>query len=94
MLGRDQEQLDAQSPVKQLDKLKAPVFIIHGEEDLRVPIIQAEKLREALEKRNHPYEWLVKEKEGHGFFKPENNVERWQKMLAFFDKYIGEQTIQ
>jgi RNA polymerase sigma factor (sigma-70 family) len=48
------------------------------------------RLREELEKRNHPYEWLVKEKEGHGFYKPENNVERWQKMLAFFDKYIGE----
>ncbi|MDP5208030.1 prolyl oligopeptidase family serine peptidase [Alishewanella sp. SMS9] len=32
----------------------------------------------------------MKEKEGHGFYKPENNVERWQKMLAFFDKYIGD----
>lgn len=90
VLGRDQQELDAQSPLKQLDKLKAPVFIIHGEEDERVPIIHANKLREELEKRNHPYEWLVKEKEGHGFYKPENNVERWQKMLAFFDKYIGD----
>ncbi|WP_372628158.1 alpha/beta hydrolase family protein, partial [Arsukibacterium sp.] len=89
-IGRDQAQLDAQSPIKHLDKLKAPVFIIHGEEDRRVPIIHANRLREELEKRNHPYEWLVKEKEGHGFYKPENNVERWQKMLAFFDKYIGE----
>ncbi|SNY49000.1 acylaminoacyl-peptidase [Arsukibacterium tuosuense] len=89
-IGRDQVQLDAQSPIKHLDKLKAPVFIIHGEEDRRVPIIHANRLREELEKRNHPYEWLVKDKEGHGFYKPENNVERWQKMLAFFDKYIGE----
>ncbi|MDR6985349.1 acylaminoacyl-peptidase [Rheinheimera pacifica] len=90
VLGRDIVQLDAQSPLKQLDKLKAPVFIIHGEEDMRVPIIQAKRLREELEKRNHPYEWLVVAKEGHGFYKPENNVERWQKMLVFFDKYIGQ----
>ncbi|KKO45927.1 peptidase S9 [Arsukibacterium ikkense] len=89
-IGRDQAQLDAQSPIKQLDKLKAPVFIIHGKEDRRVPVIHANRLREELEKRNHPFEWLVKDKEGHGFYKPENNVERWQKMLAFFDKYIGE----
>ncbi|MCC5452329.1 S9 family peptidase [Rheinheimera sp. UJ51] len=89
-IGRNQEQLDAQSPIKHLDKLKAPVFIIHGEEDRRVPIIHAHRLREELDKRNHPYEWLVKEKEGHGFYKPENNVERWQKILAFFDKYIGD----
>ncbi|WP_333609418.1 S9 family peptidase [Arsukibacterium sp.] len=89
-IGRDQERLDAQSPIKHLDKLKAPVFIIHGREDRRVPIIHANRLREELEKRNHPYEWLVKDKEGHGFYKPEHNVERWQKMLAFIDKYIGE----
>ncbi|MFN3709237.1 MAG: alpha/beta hydrolase family protein [Alishewanella aestuarii] len=89
-IGRDKERLDAQSPIKHLDKLKAPVFIIHGKEDQRVPIIHAERLRAELEKRNHPFEWLVKEKEGHGFYKPENNVERWQKMLAFFDKYIGD----
>lgn len=89
-IGRDKARLDAQSAIKNLDKLKAPIFIIHGTEDRRVPLIQAEVLRDELEKRNHPYEWLVKEKEGHGFYKPENNVERWQKMLAFFDKYIGE----
>ena len=89
-IGRDKARLDAQSAIKNLDKLKAPIFIIHGTEDQRVPLIQAEVLRDELEKRNHPFEWLVKEKEGHGFYKPENNVERWQKMLAFFDKYIGE----
>lgn len=89
VIGRDQTDLDAQSPIKQLDRLKAPVFIIHGGEDRRVPIIHANRLREELTKRNHPYEWLVKDQEGHGFFKPEHNVERWTKMLAFFDKYIG-----
>jgi dipeptidyl aminopeptidase/acylaminoacyl peptidase len=89
VIGKDKIQLDLHSPLKQLDKLKAPVFIIHGGEDQRVPIIHANRLKEELEKRGHPYQWLVKEKEGHGFFKPENNVERWQKMLAFFDKYIG-----
>lgn len=90
VIGRDKEQLNAYSPLKQLDKLKAPVFIIHGGEDKRVPIIHANHLKAELEKRNHPYEWLVKEKEGHGFFVPENNVERWQKMLAFFEKHIGK----
>ncbi|MCF4008898.1 alpha/beta hydrolase family protein [Rheinheimera sp. UJ63] len=89
-IGRDKARLDAQSAIKNLDKIKAPIFIIHGAQDRRVPLIQAEVLRDELKKRNHPYEWLVKEKEGHGFYKPENNVERWQKMLAFFDKYIGD----
>jgi dipeptidyl aminopeptidase/acylaminoacyl peptidase len=90
-LGRSDDVLIKQSPVKNLDKLKAPVFIIHGEQDKRVPMIQAEVLRDALQKRNHPMEWLVKSTEGHGFYKPENNVERWQKMLTFFDKHIGKE---
>lgn len=90
VLGNDKAQLDAQSPLHNLDKLKAPVFIIHGGADERVPVIHAERLREELTKRNHPFEWMLKEDEGHGFYRPENNVERWQRMLAFFDKYIGK----
>lgn len=90
VLGNDKAQLNAQSPLYNLDKLKAPVFIIHGGIDERVPVIHAERLRAELIKRNHPFEWMLKEDEGHGFYRSENNVERWQRMLAFFDKYIGK----
>lgn len=89
ILPSSEEGRNRQSPVHNLDSLKAPVFIIHGAEDVRVPIIHAERLRDALQEREHPMEWMVKENEGHGFFKPEHNVERWQRMLAFFDRYIG-----
>lgn len=88
--GKDPELLKAQSPLRNLEKLKAPVFIVHGAEDRRTPISHANALREALEKRNHPYEWLVKEKEGHGFVKPEHNVELWQKSVDFLNRHIGK----
>lgn len=91
VLPDTEEGRNAQSPVHNLDKLKAPVFLIHGAEDIRVPIIQAERLRDALEQRNHSLEWMVKEDEGHGFYKPEHNVERWQRMLRFFNRYIGSE---
>ncbi|MGQ4276418.1 prolyl oligopeptidase family serine peptidase [Pseudidiomarina sp. E22-M8] len=90
VLPSAEEGREAQSPVNNVDKLKAPVFIIQGGADVRVPEAHAFGLRDALKERNHPYEWMYKEAEGHGFYKPENNVERWQKMLAFFDQYIGE----
>lgn len=88
-IGRSEEVLKSQSAIHNLDKLKAPVLIIHGEEDRRVPLIQAEVLKKAFDERGHPYEWLVKQKEGHGFYKPENNVERWQRMLAFLEKHMA-----
>ncbi|SEA67827.1 S9 family peptidase [Alkalimonas amylolytica] len=91
-VGEDAELLRAQSPLQNLDKLKAPVFIVHGAEDQRTPISHANALRDALQKRNHPYEWLVKEKEGHGFVKPEHNVELWEKAVDFLNRHIGDTT--
>lgn len=84
------EDRDSQSPIKNVDKIKVPVFIIQGEEDQRVPKEHAFALRDALKKRNHPYEWMMKSGEGHGFYKPENNVERWKAMLEFLDKYTAK----
>lgn len=80
----------AQSPVYNVDKIKAPVFIIQGGKDVRVPEEHAFRLRDALKKRGQEVEWMYKKGEGHGFYKPEHNVERWQKMLTFFEKHIGE----
>ncbi|MXR68345.1 prolyl oligopeptidase family serine peptidase [Shewanella sp. JBTF-M18] len=88
-LGSDKAQRHAQSPVFFVNKLKVPVLIIHGEDDERAPIEHAEVLRDALEKANRPYEWLVKDKEGHGFYNEENILEANEKILAFLDKHIG-----
>jgi len=88
-IGRSDEVLKGQSAIHNLDKLKVPVFIIHGAEDRRVPLIQAEVLKKAFDERGHPYEWMVKEKEGHGFYKPENEAERWERMLKFLEKHMS-----
>jgi dipeptidyl aminopeptidase/acylaminoacyl peptidase len=88
-VGVDEEDLRARSPVHNLDKLKAPVFIVHGGEDFRVDIAHAHKLRKGLEKLDKPYEWLVKPNEAHGFYLPENRLELFERMLAFLDEHIG-----
>lgn len=69
-----------------VERLKAPVLIIHGEEDLRVPFSQAMALRKALKKADHPYEWLAVEGEGPGFFKPENRTLLLTGLVAFLDR--------
>lgn len=89
-LGDTKEIERDQSPLTHIDKLKAAVMIVHGEEDKRVPFDQAKRLRSALEDRDYPYEWLVKAQEGHGFWKEEHRVELYEKMLAFLDKHIGK----
>ena len=88
-LGTDVATQKAQSPVYNVSKLKAPVLLIHGEDDQRAPIEHAIRLRAALDEKNHPYEWLVKDKEGHGFYSEANILEANKKILSFLDKHIG-----
>lgn len=92
-IGATPERLYQASPASQIDKLKAAVMIAHGEEDHRVPISQAKALRKALDERHHPYEWLVKPGEGHGFYLPQNRLDFYTRMLAFLDKNIGPQAV-
>ena len=91
-VGEDEQDLRARSPLHNLEKLKAPVFIVHGGEDYRVDVEHAYRLRERLEELDKPYEWMLKEKEGHGFYRPENRLELYERMLAFLGKYIGPGT--
>ncbi|SHH73005.1 alpha/beta hydrolase family protein [Ferrimonas marina] len=88
VIGQDKAQLQAFSPVHNIDKLKAPVFIIHGGQDERAPIEQAEALRKALEAANHPYRWKVMKKEGHGFYNDENRKVLFEDIAGFFDEHL------
>jgi len=77
------------SPVYHLDKLKAALFLVHGESDVRVPIINAELVEEELKRLGKPYLKMYKEEEGHGFTQEPNRIELYQAILSFLEKHIG-----
>ncbi len=90
MLGDNQPlRIHERSPAYHVDKLKAALFIVHGSEDVRVPIENAYFLEEKLKKAGKPYIKMYK-KDGHGFSKKEYRVELYDKMLKFLDKHIGK----
>lgn len=84
----DTELMNRMSPLAHVEKIKAPVFIIHGRRDIRVKYEHATKLRDRLDDLNKPYEWLVKNNEGHGFRKVENKIEMYKQLEAFFAKHL------
>ena len=88
VLGNDPKQLRAFSPSFNVDKLQSPVLIVHGGEDERAPIEQAESLIVALEKEKHPYEYLLLEDEGHGFYLPKHRQKYYEILLTFLDKHL------
>ena len=94
VLGDDKSTLEAESPVYQADKIKDPLFIIYGGADKRVVPENAEELMAALDKLGRKYEVMYERNEGHGFTKPQHNCELHTRMLHFFDKYIGPNSVQ
>lgn len=81
------------SPAYQVERLKIPVMLVHGEKDQRVPIKHMHFLISQMKKAGKKPEIVVVEpKESHGFRNVGNNVNLYSKMLPFFDKYIGPKT--
>ncbi|MCK9489943.1 MAG: S9 family peptidase [Xanthomonadales bacterium] len=90
VLGRGDD-MAGFSPVAYADKITMPVFLIHGGQDLRVPISHANRMRSALRAAGNDPQWLVKRNEGHGFYRMDHQRELYTKLLAFFDQTIGPQ---
>jgi dipeptidyl aminopeptidase/acylaminoacyl peptidase len=76
------------SPINHVDKIKCPMLVIHGANDPRVPVGEAEQIVAALKKRNVPVEYLRYEDEGHGLAKLKNRLDAYAKMVAFLDRYL------
>jgi dipeptidyl aminopeptidase/acylaminoacyl peptidase len=89
VIGRDAADLAANSPVNLADKIDVPVFLIHGEDDQRAPFAQFKAMRAALDAAHKPYETLTKPDERHGFVKPANVEELYNRLAAFLEKNIG-----
>ena len=74
------------SPLFSASKIKGAVFLYSGRDDIRVPIAQMYKIERALTSAgNPPAAFVVKEKEGHGFGKLENNLDLYTQVLKFLE---------
>ena len=79
------------SPVFNASKIKRPVFLYAGEDDIRVPIAQISRMARELDRAGNPAKaFVIKEKEGHGYGKLENNVDLYTQMLAFLKEQFGQ----
>jgi acetyl esterase/lipase len=84
----DADMLKRQSPVHRASEIKAPVFLAFGEKDLRVPLEHGTAMRAALRAAGNEPEWVVYEREGHGWAQARNRVDFAQRLEAFFGKHL------
>jgi dipeptidyl aminopeptidase/acylaminoacyl peptidase len=84
----DAQMLVETSPLEQVKRIKAPILLMHGDDDVRVPIENSERMRDALKKAGKEVEWVVFVDEGRGFSRPANELDYWRRVEAFLAKHL------
>ncbi len=84
----DARQLADTSPLVQAARIKAPLLLAHGRQDLRVAVAHGEKLRAALQAAGRDPEWVLYTDEGHGWQRPENRFDFARRMARFLAQHL------
>lgn len=71
------------SPTNHIDEFKAPLFVIQGANDPRVPMSEAEQMVKSIRENNGTVWYMLAKDEGHGFRKKENR-DRMTESVAMF----------
>jgi len=87
-LERDRDFLESISPIRKIDRIACPLLVIHGANDPRVPVSEAEQVVAALRARNAPVEYLRYEDEGHGITRLPNRLDCYPRVAAFLQRHL------
>ncbi|WP_226480632.1 S9 family peptidase [Natrinema amylolyticum] len=87
-LAEDREFLEEISPINNVENIEAPLFVLHGENDPRVPVGEAEQIAEKAAEQGVPVRKLLFEDEGHGLSKLENRIEAYAEIADFLDEHV------
>ncbi|MEW5875984.1 MAG: S9 family peptidase [Candidatus Zixiibacteriota bacterium] len=79
------------SPLANVDKIKAPLFVIHGENDPRVPVGEARQIAAAVAARGGVVDTLIFPDEGHGASKRVNILVQYRRMVDFFNRHLKDE---
>ncbi|HEY8208544.1 MAG TPA: S9 family peptidase [Myxococcaceae bacterium] len=81
----DTRLLEDLSPIRDIDKIRAPLFVYQGQNDPRVPRAQADTVVRGLRRRGIPVEYMVAPDEGHSMSRRENMLEFFARVARFLD---------
>ena len=85
---KDKEALATLSPITHVAKLKAPLMLIQGVNDPRVPVGEAVQIYRELARRNIPGGLMLFPDEGHGAAKRSNIVLTIGHTIEFFENHL------
>lgn len=76
------------SPITHADSIRAPLMVIHGANDPRDPVSEADQLVAAVRTRGRSVEYLRFPDEGHGIRRTSNRVLAYRRIAAFLTRVL------
>lgn len=70
-----------------IKQARTPTLILHGQQDTRVPIGQAQELYMGLVKQGVPVELVFYPRQGHGLMEPRHQLDKIRRELEYFTKH-------
>ena len=80
--------LERIAPANNTQKIKVPLFIVHGLTDSLVPPNESEQIVAAVKKNGVPVWHLAAKDEGHGFVKERNRLFQFYASVLFVKEYL------
>jgi dipeptidyl aminopeptidase/acylaminoacyl peptidase len=84
----DRATYEAASPITYIHAVQAPLLVLQGDNDPRVPKEEAVQVVELLTKDGKTVDAHYYPNEGHGFSKREDQIDSIRRTLDWFDKYL------
>ncbi len=85
---KDRAVYEASSPLKYIRDERAPLLVLQGERDIRVPIEEAQQVVAILKKEGRTVDAIYYPEEGHGFIKREHQIDELTRAVEWLQKYL------
>ncbi len=85
---KDKKMYDAASPISFIHNVKAPLLVLQGDNDPRVPKEEAVQVVDLLKNDGKIVDAHYYANEGHGFAKRENQIDAIHRTVDWFDRYL------
>jgi dipeptidyl aminopeptidase/acylaminoacyl peptidase len=85
---KDRAIYEAASPLTYLKHARAPLLVLQGDNDIRVPKEEAEQVVTLLKGIGQTVDVHYYPQEGHGFSRRENQIDALERTVAWFDRYL------
>jgi dipeptidyl aminopeptidase/acylaminoacyl peptidase len=80
--------LEKISPLRNADRIRAPLFVIQGQNDPRVPVTEAEQIVRSVRAAGRHVWYLNALNEGHGYARKENQDVLRAAVFHFFEQFL------